>query len=205
LALLGVLAAAAHFTAEPYNPGFVEHPVITKLHVVLGGLYLAVAPFQFSRRVRSRAIGYHRAAGRALVAAGVLVGLSALFLGLVVPFSGDPERVVIGLFGGYFLVCLITGFVRVRQGRISEHREWMMRAFAVALSIATMRLIFIPALLILGEPTDQQAAFWSVASFAMAFTVHATTAEMVIWSGRRAARPSLHRYGAVLQRRPTVR
>jgi hypothetical protein len=54
LALLGVGAAATHYLYEPYNPGFLEYPTIVALHVVLGGLYLALAPFQFVRRIRSR-------------------------------------------------------------------------------------------------------------------------------------------------------
>jgi hypothetical protein len=64
LALLGVGAAATHYLYEPYNPGFLEYPTIVALHVVLGGLYLALAPFQFVRRIRSGHLGYHRWAGR---------------------------------------------------------------------------------------------------------------------------------------------
>ena len=77
LALVGVGAAATHYLYEPYNPGFLEYPTIVALHVVLGGLYLALAPFQFVRRVRSRHLGYHRWAGRALVSIGPVVGATA--------------------------------------------------------------------------------------------------------------------------------
>lgn len=145
LALLGVGASATHYLQEPYNPGFLRFPTIVALHVVLGGIYLALAPFQFVKRIRSRHLSYHRRMGRLLVAVGLVVGVTALFLGLVIPFSGWPERVVIGLFGGLFLVALLKGFLHVRAGRVALHREWMIRAFAIGLSIATMRLIFIPA------------------------------------------------------------
>jgi hypothetical protein len=40
----------------------------------------------------------------------------------------------------------------------------MIRAFALGLAVATMRLIFVPALLIVAGPTDGQLAFLSVAS-----------------------------------------
>jgi uncharacterized membrane protein len=187
LSALGVAAAVMHFLVEPYNPGFIKHPAITGTHVVLGALYLTFAPMQLIRQVRARAIGYHRWAGRLLVPIGVLVGLSALFLGLVVPFSGHPERVVIGIFGGFFLISLVTGYVRVRQGRIDEHREWMLRAFAIGLSVATMRLLFIPALMITGNPTDDQIALLSVGSFTVAFLLHAAAAE---WWIRRTRPPT---------------
>lgn len=184
LALLGTAAAASHFLVEPYNPGFTEHPAMTRTHVVLGGLYLLWAPLQFVAWIRDRHPAYHRRSGRALVAVGLIVGVTALFLGLVIPFSGDPERVVIGAFGGMFLLSLLLGLVRIRQGRVAEHREWMIRAFAIGLSIATMRLIFVPALM-LTDPTDAQIVGLSVLSFTIAFTVHAVAAELWLHRTRR--------------------
>jgi uncharacterized membrane protein len=180
LALVGVAASATHYLQEPYNPGFLRYPTIVALHVGLGGVYLALAPFQFMKRIRSRHLAYHRWAGRVLVSVGLVVGATALFIGLVIPFSGWPERVIIGLFGGLFLLALGKGFVHVRAGRVALHREWMIRAFAIALSIATMRLIFIPALLVAADPTDGQIAFLSVASFTAAFVLHASVAELWI-------------------------
>jgi uncharacterized membrane protein len=180
LALVGVAASATHYLQEPYNPGFLQYPTIVALHVVLGGVYLALAPFQFVKRIRSRHLAYHRWAGRVLVSVGVVVGVTALFMGLVIPFSGWAERVIIGLFGGLFLLALGKGFVHIRAGRVALHREWMIRAFAIALSIATMRLIFIPALLVAADPTDGQIAFVSVASFTAAFVLHASVAELWI-------------------------
>ena len=184
LALLGVGASATHYLQEPYNPGFLRYPTIVAMHVVLGGVYLALAPFQFVGRIRSRHLAYHRRVGRLLVAIGLVVGVTALFLGLVVPFSGWPERVVIGLFGSLFLFALVKGFVHVRAGRVASHREWMIRAFAIGLSVASMRLIFIPALIEAADPTDAQIAALSVASFAAAFVLHASVAELWIRATR---------------------
>ncbi len=144
LALVGVGASATHYLQEPYNPGFLQFPTIVALHVVLGGVYLALAPFQFVGRIRSRHLGYHRWAGRLLVAVGLVAGVTALFMGLVIPFSGWGERVIIGLFGSLFPFALVRGFLHVRAARVALHREWMIRAFAMGLSIATMRLIFVP-------------------------------------------------------------
>ncbi len=160
--------------------GFLEFPVIVALHVVLGGVYLALAPFQFVKRIRSRHIGYHRRAGRALVAIGLAVGATALFMGLVIPFSGWAERVIIGLFGGLFLLALVKGFLHVRAGRVAPHREWMIRAFAIGLSIATQRLIFLPAFLLVADPTLEQAQAISAAAFLAAFAAHAGVAEVWI-------------------------
>jgi hypothetical protein len=187
LALVGVGASATHYLQEPYNPGFLRFPTIVALHVVLGGVYLAVAPFQFVQRIRSRHPGYHRWAGRLLVAVGFVAGVTALFMGLVIPFSGWGERVIIGLFGGLFLFALVKGFVHIQARRVALHREWMIRAFAVGLSIATMRLIFIPALMF--ASTHAQITAVSVSSFAAAFVLNTTVAELWIRSTRRSSAP----------------
>jgi uncharacterized membrane protein len=180
LALVGVAASATHFLYEPYNPGFLEYPTVVVLHVVLGGIYLALAPFQFVRRIRSRHLGYHRLAGRVLVSVGLVVGATALFMGMFIPIAGWVERGYIGVFGALFLVALVEGFVHVRAGRVALHREWMIRAFAIGLAVATMRLIFVPAITIVADPTQGQVAVLSAVSFLAAFVVHSSLAEVWI-------------------------
>jgi uncharacterized membrane protein len=157
------------------------------LHVVLGGVYLALAPFQFVKRIRSRHLAYHRRIGRLLIAVGVMVGATALFMGFVIPKGGSPERVVIGLFGTVFLVALVKGFVHVRAGRVSLHREWMIRAFAIGLAIATARLIFYPALLITTtDPSDRRFGTLLAVALAVAFVFHVSVAELWICVTRRS-------------------
>ena len=112
-----------------------------------------------------------------------------MFMGLVIPFSGWRERVIIGLFGTLFLVALLKGFVHVRAGRVALHREWMIRAFAIALAVATIRLIYIPAQLIVADLTDaQNAVLWDT-SFAVAFVVNTSVAEFWIRATRRGGTP----------------
>jgi hypothetical protein len=110
-------------------------------------------------------------------------------MGLVIPFSGWGERVIIGLFGSLFLIALLKGLAHVRAGRVALHREWMIRAFAIALAVATIRLIYIPALLIVAEPTDaQNAVLWDT-SFAVAFVLNTSVAELWIRATRRSGTP----------------
>ena len=185
LALSGVGGAIFFFSHEPNNPGFIEYPNITLLHVIPGAIYLSFAPFQFLKKIRSKWIGYHRWAGRILLSIGLLLGIAALFLGLVVPYSGLSEQLIIGVFGTFFLVSLIKGFGHIRAGQMELHREWMIRAFAIGLSIATMRLIFIPALIIVGNPSIEQAQLFSIVSFSLAFILHCSFAEYWIHHTRK--------------------
>jgi hypothetical protein len=207
LTLVGIGASIGHFLVEPYNAGFLEFPTITASHVILGAVYLTLAPIQFIGRVRARWIGYHRWAGRLLVAIGSVVGATALFIAFVIPFSGWWERVVIGFFGGLFLVALGKAFLHVRARRVALHREWMIRAFAIGLAIATMRIIFVPALLaaldhshhsapVAGEPAYEQIAMLSIVSFSLAFVLHSGVAEWWIRRTRRRDAPRAAAAGA---------
>ena len=195
LAFVGIAASAAHYFVEPYNSGFLEYPTIVALHVVLGGLYLLFAPFQFVKRIRSRHLGYHRRMGRVLVAVGLVVGATALFMGLVIPFSGRAESVLIALFGSLFLFALVKGFVHVRAGRVALHREWMIRAFAIALAIATQRLIFVPSLFVAGvaDPTDGRIVTLSLAAWSAALVMHSSLAEAWIRLSRKRSVPTASR------------
>ena len=189
LALVGIGASATFYLREPANLGFLDFPTIVALHVVLGAFYLMFAPFQFVKRIRSRHLGYHRRMGRVLVAVGLVVGVTALFIGLVIPFSGWAESVVIGLFGSVFLVAIVKGFVHIRAGRVALHREWMIRAFAIALAIATQRVIFIPSLFVIADPTVGQIVALSVVAWVAALVVHTSVAEAWIRLTRRRGVP----------------
>ncbi len=187
LAITGVGASIFYFLREPTNSKFLDYPNITLLHVIPGGIYLGLAPFQFLGRIRSRWLGYHRLAGRFLASIGLVVGVAAVFLALVIPFSGRWEQVINGFFGTLFIISLVKGVMYIRAGQIDLHREWMIRAFAIGLGIATMRLLFIPALIIVGDPTHSQIETLSIASFSVAFCLHSSFAEYWIRRSRRLA------------------
>lgn len=186
LSLIGVGVSIEHLIdAEHYNAGFHEHPWILRLHVVPGALYLLLALPQFVTSLRTRRPRLHRAAGWVAVVSGVLAGITALVITILFPFSGPLALLVVGPFAVWFLFSLAQGLRRARARRIAEHREWMIRALAIGTSIATMRLIFVPAFVGLGEMTDARARWLSLTSFGLAFAIHAAVAEGWI----RATRP----------------
>jgi uncharacterized membrane protein len=144
LASLGRTDPLAHERPEElarFDRPFAAHPRLTLLHVVPGGLFLALAPLQFSARMRSRHLRIHRWAGRALLLAGAASAAPAFYFGLLMPFGGPVEAAAIALFGALFVASLARAFVAVRRGQVDLHREWMIRAFAVAVAISTIRVI----------------------------------------------------------------
>jgi hypothetical protein len=188
LASIGIGAVAAHYILPPISPGFLTFPLIVALHVILAGVWMTLAPFQFVKRIRSRWLNYHRWAGRTLVAIGLVVGTAALFMAWVIPIAGWPERVILGFFGVLFLVALGKGFFHIRRRQTMLHREWMIRAFALTLAVATVRLIEIPALIVVGLQSLQ--TIYIIANIA-AFTLHAVVAEVWIRTGRRKRIPAV--------------
>ncbi|NKB34044.1 MAG: DUF2306 domain-containing protein [Pseudomonadales bacterium] len=177
LAIAGVGGSIFFLFSGGANEGFEEYPIITRSHVIPGAIYLALAPLQFSKSIRNRNRAYHRWAGRLLASIAMVAGAGALFLGVIIPYSGLPEQIVTGFFGCLFLFSTAKGFLSARVKQFDAHREWMMRAFAIGLSIATMRLIFVPILIIIGDPTRAEAELYSIVSFTIAFILHSGFAE----------------------------
>lgn len=144
LAWLGRTDPLAHERAEElarFDRPFAAHPHLTLLHVVPGGLFLALAPLQFSSRIRSRHLRLHRWSGRGLLLAGVASVAPAFYFGLLMPFGGAVEAIAIALFGALFVASLARAFVAIRRRQVELHREWMIRAFAVAVAISSIRVI----------------------------------------------------------------
>ena len=127
--------------AARFDSRFAAHPVVTLLHVVPGAIFLILAPLQLSSLIRSRRIGFHRWSGRALLFAGFAAGSTGLYFGLLMPYGGPREAGIILLVGGLFLVALSRAFVAIRKRREARHREWMIRAFAVAIGVSTVRIV----------------------------------------------------------------
>jgi uncharacterized membrane protein len=186
LVAIGAAASVAYFHHPLFNPGFAEFPWVARLHVVLGGAYLTLAPLQFLTGGRRRGLGYHRWMGRALVAVAAVVGATATFITLVIPGGGWGERILVGPFAVFFLVALGMSVQHIRAHRIALHREWMIRAFAIGLGIATQRVLFVVFVIVLigHKPARDEIVFLMFLSFTAAFVLHAALAEAWIRAGR---------------------
>lgn len=120
---------------------FVEHRFLTLLHIVPGSLFLVFAPLQFSARLRARHRKLHRYSGRILLTVITVSLIPGLFFGIVMPFGGRFEAVMIAALGIFFLYAMATAVMAIRRGEVARHREWMIRMFANVLAISTVRLV----------------------------------------------------------------
>jgi uncharacterized membrane protein len=153
------LAGGAAIT--PANARFFASPLPVALHIVSASLYAILGAFQFGTGLRRRRPGWHRAAGRLLVACGMLVGLSGLWMTLFYPRpagTGDLLYALRLLFGSAMVMSIVLGFVTIRRGDAAQHRAWMTRAYAIGLGAGTQVLTQMAGALIIGQPSELSGA-----------------------------------------------
>ncbi|RCW48390.1 DUF2306 domain-containing protein [Paenibacillus prosopidis] len=153
------LAGGAEIT--PANARFFASPLPVVLHIVSAGVYAILGAFQFAPGFRQRRPVWHRAAGRLLVACGLLVGLSGLWMTLFYPSpDGDGELLYALrlLFGSAMVVSIVRGFTAIRRGSVMRHRAWMMRGYAIGLGAGTQVLTLLAGELIIGPPSELSRA-----------------------------------------------
>jgi len=124
----------------PANPRASASPIPVVVHIICALSYAILGAFQFSAGVRRRRPGWHRLAGRVLVALGLAVALSALWMTQFYPRqpgTGDLTYVFRLAFGSGMAASIILGFAAIRHGDVTRHRAWMTRAYALALGAGT--------------------------------------------------------------------
>jgi uncharacterized membrane protein len=123
----------------PANPRIAASPMPLVLHVVSAAVYVLLGVLQFSVGLRRRRPTWHRRSGRVAAAAGLVVAGSGLWMTLFyVDAPGGSllwaVRLVVSTLTALFIV---LGFTAIRQRRISAHRAWMIRAYALAVGAGT--------------------------------------------------------------------
>jgi uncharacterized membrane protein len=122
----------------PADHRFTGFPTALVLHIAGAAVFALVGAFQFVPPLRRG--GWHRRAGRVLVAAGLVVAASALWLTLFYeaqPGTGDLLYVVRLVVASAMTACLVLGFAAIRRRDIASHRAWMIRAYALGLGAGT--------------------------------------------------------------------
>ncbi|HEY5879255.1 MAG TPA: DUF2306 domain-containing protein [Nakamurella sp.] len=126
----------------PENPRITASPAPLVVHVVAAVVFALVGALQFPARLRRRHRGWHRRAGRVLVAAGLLVAGSGLWMTLFYSDApgGTPLWTVRLVVGSATAVSLVLGFTAIRRRDVAAHRAWMIRAYALAVGAGTQTI-----------------------------------------------------------------
>ncbi|HTS13876.1 MAG TPA: DUF2306 domain-containing protein [Candidatus Limnocylindrales bacterium] len=133
--------ASQYFFHRPEGH-FGEHFRLLLGHVSGGSIALLFGPWQFSDRLRARALGLHRWFGR-IYLAGVALGSIAGFGLALFSDKGLPTHLGFGILAVLWFATGLMAYVRIRQGEVQSHRDWMTRNFALTLAAVTLR-IYLP-------------------------------------------------------------
>lgn len=132
--------AAAQFVS--LDDLFAHYPYLTLIHIIPGLLFMILGPLQFNSTLRARHPRWHRISGRIFLICSAIIGISALVMSLGMPaIGGVNQAAATTLFATFFLFALTKAFVYIRRREIVLHRQWMIRAFATGLAVATIRPI----------------------------------------------------------------
>jgi uncharacterized membrane protein len=191
LKLIPIFLHGYHPPTVPANPAFTQfaatddifarHPLLTLVHILPAILFVTLGPLQFNRALRSHHPKWHRVSGRFFLIAAAIVGTSALVMSFAMPvIGGIAQAAATTLFSIYLLIALAKAYVHIRRREFALHREWMIRAFAIGLAVATIRPIvglFVAITVATRGPaainlhTIFGAAFW------LGFVLHLVVAE----------------------------
>jgi len=143
------LVIAAYGAAVLFVPGF-GPPFVAELraisvvafvgHVGGGLVALALGPWQFSARLRSRRLTLHRWMGRAYVGAVAVGGVGGLVLSRTSQ-EGVVTHLGFGTLAGLWLFSTFRAYRAIRRGDDLTHRAWMTRSFALTFAAVTLRII----------------------------------------------------------------
>jgi uncharacterized membrane protein len=174
------LAQVGRGVVTPENARFLAAPAPVVLHIVAAITYSILGAFQFSPGFRRRNRGWHRAAGRVLLPAALVVAGSGLWMTLTYPWpAGDgvlvfAERLV---FGSAMLLFVLFGADAIRRRKYAEHGEWMIRAYALGLGAGTQVLTHLPWFILVDiKPGETPRAIM----MGLGWMINAVVAEWII-------------------------
>jgi uncharacterized membrane protein len=109
------------------------------LHIVCGIVAISIGPFQFIKSIRNRYLYLHKIGGRVYVISVLIGSLAAFYLAAT---SNGPFTYRTGLSGLSFvwITSTLMAYIFIRSGKITQHREWMVRSYVITCSFTTFRL-----------------------------------------------------------------
>jgi len=122
-----------------------ERLLAASVHFGVGALVLAIGPFQFVPRFRSKWPTAHRWTGRVYVAGCIFSGIAGFVLASNTN-AGPVAQTGFSLLAIFWLATTIMAFLKARSRDFAAHKQWMIRSYALTLAAVTLR-IYLPVTL----------------------------------------------------------
>jgi len=156
------------------NARFFAHPLPVQLHIVGASLFCVLGALQFWPSFRRRFPRWHRMAGRIAAPAGVVVGLSGLWMNQFYPYGPNDGLLLYFfrlLFGAGMVLTMVLGIAAILRREFAQHRAWMMRAYAIGMGAGTQALTQLPWILLVGPPEELPRALLMGAAWVLNLAV----------------------------------
>lgn len=146
LSVLVVVIASRYLQFDPstYFPQqrqvYVERELALGVHIAGAMVALATGPWQFSSRLRRRRPRVHRAIGVSYLMGCLVGGVGGLMLASTAHGGVVASLGFAALAGGWMLTSAI-GLRMILNGRVADHRRWMVRSFSLTFAAVTLRLL----------------------------------------------------------------
>jgi len=117
-------------------------PFLIVPHAVCGVAAFLIGPFQFSSRLRRRYLKLHRVLGRVYVSSVFIAASLAMVLAnhRHQP-GGEHFAVATRIQAAAWIITAAAALLTARNRQIQQHREWMVRSYAVTFTFIGTRLL----------------------------------------------------------------
>lgn len=153
ISLVGLKACLYHllklYRVDPRIPkvyalhlqNYENHPLITNVHLIGGILFILLMGLQFSKTIRKKSQRIHNLLGSLFILSSFLLIFSGFYIGIYFPFAGISEQIPMLLFSLIFIFYLYKALFNLFKKEFKLHSIWMLRSSALALSVATQRIL----------------------------------------------------------------
>jgi uncharacterized membrane protein len=131
-----VLLVADYPMYHAYRLQVISDRLLLIPHVLAAFLALLIGPINFSARLRRHNLQLHRILGRIYVVS-VFVGAAT---GVALA-AGRPGLPGTSMQAAAWIICTSAALVTARNGQIVQHRQWMVRSYAVTFTFVSSRVL----------------------------------------------------------------
>ncbi|MEH0978166.1 DUF2306 domain-containing protein [Bacillus mobilis] len=117
------------------------------IHITTSIVALVIGPFTLSTKFRERNINRHRIIGRIYMVGILLGGFSGLYLAFYAT-GGLVAKLGFGLLSVFWLTSAYQALNRIKNKKIKDHRNWMIRNYSLTFGAVTLR-IWLPLFIVL--------------------------------------------------------
>jgi len=131
-----------NFSFEQYQDYYWPNKWWLVGHLLGGAVALILGPFQFSTTFRNRFMTLHRNLGKAFIISILIASLSAIYMSFyVAPQVNVSWSISLFVLALVWLVSVLLAYRMIRLKRISQHKEWMIRANIITVAFVLFRFL----------------------------------------------------------------